>query len=97
MATASDTTPAAPANEREQALERIKKRRDFSAHLFVYMVINAAIWAVWAVTGAGYAWPLWVSGAWGVGLVLNAWDVYLRRPITEADIVREIDRLRPQH
>jgi len=27
---------------------------------------------------------------------LNAWDVYGRRPITEADIRREINRLRPQ-
>jgi hypothetical protein len=77
---------------RAEAVSRIKKRRDFSAHVMVYVIVNAALWLLWAVTGAGYPWPAWVSGAWGVGLVLNAWDVYLRRPITEADIQREIER-----
>jgi hypothetical protein len=82
---------------REEALQSLKKRRDFSAHVVVYVVINVALWGVWAVTGAGYPWPAWVSGAWAIGLVLNAWDLYGRRPITDADIRREIDRLRPQH
>ena len=82
---------------REQAIERLKKRRDFYNHLVVYIVVNAAVWTVWAVTGAGYPWPAWLSGLWGIGLIMNAWEVFLRRPITEADISREIDRLRPQH
>jgi hypothetical protein len=30
--------------------------------------------------------------AWGIGLVLSAWDVYWRREITEQDIRREIQR-----
>lgn len=79
---------------REQALQRIKKRRDLSAHFVSYIVINAALWAIWALTGAGYPWPVWVTGGWAVGLLLNAWDVYGRRPITETDIRREMDRLR---
>jgi len=29
--------------------------------------------------------------------LLNGWDVYFRRPITEGDIDREVDRLRPTH
>jgi hypothetical protein len=30
--------------------------------------------------------------AWGIGLVMNAWDVYGRREITEQDIQHEIER-----
>jgi hypothetical protein len=82
------------AEVREQALERLKKRRDLGAHLVSYLIINAALWGVWALTGAGYAWPVWVTGGWAIGLALNAWDVYGRRPITETDIRREMDRLR---
>ena len=82
---------------REQALERLKKRRDFVAHALTFVLVNAAVWVIWAATGAGYAWPAWLTGAWGIGLALNAWDAYGRRPITEADVRREIDRLRPQH
>jgi hypothetical protein len=82
---------------REQALDRLKKRRDFLGHLVVYLVVNGAVWVIWLVTGAGYPWPAWLSGAWAIGLVLNAWDVYGRRPISESDVRREVERLRPQH
>jgi hypothetical protein len=93
----SDNELERPSSEREQALTRIKKRRDFQTHLVSFVVVNAALWVIWAATGAGYPWPAWVTGSWGIGLVLNAWDVFLRRPITEADVTREIDRLHPQH
>jgi hypothetical protein len=83
--------------EHKQALARLKKRRDFQAHLVAFLVINAAVWVIWATTGQGYPWPAWLTGAWGIGLVLNAWDVYFRRPITEAEIEREISRLHPTH
>ena len=35
----------------------------------------------------------WVTGGCAIGLILNAWDVYLRAPITAAEVRREIDRL----
>jgi len=84
-------------NEREQALERLKKRRDFQAHVVTYLIVNAALWAIWAATGAGYPWPAWVTGGWGIGLLLNAWDVYMRAPITETDVQREMERGRHEH
>jgi hypothetical protein len=91
-----DTDQAAQLDDaHEQALQRVKKRRDFQNHLVAYVVINAAVWILWAVTGTGYPWPAWITGVWAIGLVLNGWDVYLRRSITEADVDREINRLRP--
>jgi hypothetical protein len=79
---------------RVQARKQVQKRRDFSAHLVAYVVVNAALIGVWAISGGGYFWPAWVLLGWGIGLVLNAWDVFLRRPITEADVDREIQRSR---
>jgi hypothetical protein len=43
--------------------------------------------------GSWYPWPVWVTLGWGVGLVFNAWDVYVRRPVSEADLRHEMDRL----
>jgi len=86
-----------PKTEREEARRRLEKQRDFRGHLVVYLVVNAAVWAIWAFTGAGYPWPAWMTGAWGIGLLLNAWDVYFRRPITERDVEREIERLHAGH
>lgn len=86
-----------PIGERAVALARLRKRRDFQNHLVAYVVINIAVWVIWATTGTGYPWPAWLTGIWGIGLVLNAWEVYLRRPITDADVDEEMRRLRPTH
>jgi hypothetical protein len=86
-----------PVAEREQALIQIKKRRDLQVHALSFVLFNAAVWVIWATTGAGYPWPAWITGLWAIGLLTNIWDVYVRRPITEADVRSEVDRLHPQH
>ncbi|MBT9393400.1 2TM domain-containing protein [Hymenobacter sp. NST-14] len=56
-----------------------KDRARFKASLFSFVVVNALLWALWAVTGREshpIPWPLWVSFFWGVGLVLKAIRVY---------------------
>jgi len=79
-------------SEREQVRKRLQERRDFGSHLVAYVVVNAALIVVWAMTGAGYFWPAWVLACWGAGLGLHAWEVFLRRPVTEADIDEELRR-----
>ncbi len=86
-----------PTDERERALVHLKKVRDLQGHMATYLVVNVAVWVIWAVTGAGYPWPAWVTGGWGIALLLNVWEVYGRAPITEADVQREMERLRHQH
>ena len=81
-------------DERQQARKRVEARRDFGAHLVSYLMVNAFLILVWAVTGAGYFWPIWVIGGWGVGLALHAWDMFLRKPVTEADVDAELTRQR---
>ena len=79
---------------REEARKRVTKKRDLGAHVVVYVVVNAMFVAMWAISGAGYFWPAWIMLGWGVGLMLNIWDVYFRRPVTEHDVDREMQRLR---
>ncbi len=79
--------------DREAARKRIEKRRNLQGGLVAYVVVNAFLVGVWAMTGRGYFWPAWVIGGWGVGMLLGLWD-YVRGPITEVDIARELDHLR---
>jgi len=37
-----------------------------------YLVINAMLIVIWALTGAGYFWPIWPILGWGAGLALAA-------------------------
>jgi hypothetical protein len=78
--------------DRDRARERLEARRDFGSHVAAYVVVNAFLIVIWAFTGAGYFWPVWILAGWGVGLVLHAWEVFFRRPITEADIDAELSR-----
>jgi len=79
---------------RENAIKAIKKKRDFWGHVAAYIIVNAFLVGLWYFTGAGYFWPGWVIGGWGIGVAFNAWDAYGRsgRPISETEIQREIDR-----
>jgi 2TM domain len=79
---------------RERAIAKLKKRSDFGAHLLVYLLVNAALVGIWAVTGAGFFWPAFPLLAWGIGVVMNAWDVYLRQPPSEDRIRQEMERIR---
>lgn len=79
---------------REQAIQSLKKKRDFKTHLLMYVLVNAMLVVIWAVTDSGFFWPVFVIGGWGIGLVGNWWDVYGRKPITEDEIRRETDRIR---
>jgi hypothetical protein len=78
---------------RELAKQRLQKRSDLGAHVVAYVLMNAMFTGIWAITGAGYFWPAWILLGWGVGLVLNVWDVFFRHPITDADIEREMKRM----
>ena len=95
---AEEVVAATPEGLREQALLRLKKRRDFKAHLVVYLLVNAVVWGTWAVIAAStqswWPWPVFLTLFWGIGVAMNAWDVYFRTPITEDELQREIERLR---
>lgn len=94
---ADEILASSPEGLRDQALRSLKKRRDLHTHAFAYLTINLLVWGVWLLIGMAadnwWPWPLWVTLGWGIGLAFNAWDVYVRRPITEAELAREIDRL----
>jgi 2TM domain len=92
--TSLDSTPTSEDSLREEAIKSLKKKQDFHGHVLIYVMVNALLWGIWALTGSGFAWPLLVTLGWGVGIVMNVWDVYLRRPIGEVEVRREIERLR---
>jgi 2TM domain len=85
--------PGAGQGLRERAIARLNQERDFGAHLFVYLVVNAFVIGIWAVAGAGFFWPVFLLFGWGIGLVLHAWEVYWRKPVSEDRIRREMERM----
>ena len=79
-------------DRREAAIRRLKARRGFRQHLAMYAVVNGFLVVIWAITGGGDFWPVWSMVGWGIGLALHGWGVYGERPITEAEIQREMEK-----
>jgi hypothetical protein len=80
---------------RLRATRNAYRKRGFRHHLRTYVLVNLLLVAIWAVTGADYFWPIWPILGWGIGIGFHAWGIYGRtKPVTEADISREMDRLR---
>lgn len=78
---------------RDRAIGQLKKKRDFRGHLLVYALVNTFLVVIWAITGAHFFWPIFPMVGWGIGVVMNAWDVYRPLEPDETEIRREMDRL----
>jgi hypothetical protein len=79
---------------RDRAVQLLRKKSDFGAHLLAYVLINGFLVGIWAVTGANFFWPVFPIMGWGIGVAFNAWDVYRRQVPTEEQIRREMESLR---
>jgi hypothetical protein len=79
---------------RDKAIKRLKKRRDFYGHLLIYFLVNGFLVVIWAiVTPDVFFWPVIPIAAWGIGVVMNAWDVYFAQDFDEDRIQEEIERM----
>ena len=83
-----------PTDLRQQAIASLKKKQAFRAHLVTYVCVNILLVVIWAASGGGYFWPVWPIAGWGLGVAINAWDVYGRKGLSEEQIERETERLR---
>jgi hypothetical protein len=84
--------PAEPVDlEQMQAVAQVQRWHDFKAHVGAYVLINAVLIVVWALTGGGAFWPGVSLAAWGLGLssqhFLNSF-----RPISVDGVRRELRR-----
>jgi hypothetical protein len=89
---------------RKEAVASLKRKRRFVENVVGYVTVNGVLWLIWALTDrssdGGMPWPAWVSAIWGFLLAMDAWKAFgpwprsLRRPISDADIEREMKRFR---
>jgi len=79
---------------RDRAVRRLKKRREFHAHILVYALVNTTLVMVWFLTGEhGFFWPIFPIAFWGIGVVMNGWDVYHGDDFSEEAIQREMHKI----
>ena len=89
---APDTSAPEGTDLRSRALARLQQKRAFRLHLLMYLLFNAVLVGIWALTWTGFFWPGIPIAAWGIGVVAHAYEVYGREP-TEEQIRREMERI----
>jgi hypothetical protein len=82
---------------RNFARQQLKKKQGFKNYLVVYAGVTGLVTTVWFLTSPGsYFWPIWVIFGMGIGAVATGLDAYgtnWSKPITEADVDAEVERL----
>lgn len=81
---------------RKAAVESLHRKRAFKQYLVTYLVINAAMVVVWAVSGRGSFWPVWVFFGTTIALVFSGWNAYGsgNRPITDEHVTEEMRKFK---
>ena len=80
---------------RKQAISSLKKKENFKRSLAAYVIVNAFLIVIWAISDSDSFWPIWVIGGWGLGLAFQAYDAYGRRStVSEAKVSEEMNRIR---
>ena len=97
---AASGQPAERSDLRLEAIQRLRKRRDFRTHLTAYVLVNFLLISIWLVVGitagAWFPWPVFPLLGWGIGLAFHIWDVYGPTQPTQEQIEREMRRLSQQ-
>lgn len=91
------TNPMTEEEIYRQARKRVEEKKGFLIHFAVYIIVNALLIIIWALTGDGYPWFAWPLGGWGIGLMFHFLGVYFFNKETDwerREIEREAQRIR---
>ncbi|MCC6615384.1 MAG: protein kinase [Anaerolineae bacterium] len=70
-----------------------KDRQDLLGHIGAYIGVNAGLWSIFALSGMGFPWPIFVSFFWGIGLVADIAEKS-RSGANQRAVEREVERER---
>ena len=51
---------------------RRDERAELREHVRTYLAVIALLVVIWALTGAGYPWPVWPALGWGIAVLSQA-------------------------
>lgn len=64
-------------NERyRRAKERVEEIKSFYSHLFIYIIVNLALFIINMLTSPHSLWFYWPLFGWGIGLLIHAFSVF---------------------
>ncbi len=59
-----------------RARERVEEIKSFYSHLFIYVIVNLALFIINMLTSPNSLWFYWPLFGWGIGLLIHAFSVF---------------------
>jgi len=79
----------------EEAGQRVKARKRFYGGLATYLIVNAVLIVIWALSGQGYMWFLWPLGIWGVFVLGDYLRVFVFRQGSDHQAIeKEVEKIK---
>jgi|WetSurMetagenome_2_1015567.scaffolds.fasta_scaffold105839_1 hypothetical protein len=91
--------PLSEAEIYQVARKRVEEKKGFYTHLASYVVVNAMLVIIWAITNPGYPWFIWPLAGWGIGVIFHFLGVFAFNKGTaweSKEIEKEAERLRKE-
>ena len=79
----------------EQARKKVKEKKRFYSGLITYLIVNAVLVVIWALSGRGYPWFLWPLGIWGAFVLGDFLRTFVfEKGSDEEAINKEVDKMK---
>ena len=79
----------------EEAAKRVKDRKRFYSGLATYLIVNAVLVVIWALSGRGYMWFLWPLGIWGVFVLGDYLRIFVFKQRSDASAIeKEVEKMK---
>ena len=77
---------------RTAAIARLHLKRNLRYQAAVFVILSIFFVVIWLASDRGFFWPIFPIAGFALALGGQAWSIYGSKPISEADIQREIDK-----
>jgi hypothetical protein len=78
-----------------EARERVSTKIGFYIHLFIYIIVNIALYLINRATYSEYQWFWWVLFGWGIGIVAHGVQVFIYLSnIRERMVAKELEKIK---
>jgi low affinity Fe/Cu permease len=82
----------------EEASKRVKEKKRFYNGLVTYLIVNAVLIVIWALSGRGYPWFLWPLGIWGAFVLGDFLRIFVfrNRESDQQAIEKEVEKIKKE-
>ena len=79
----------------EEARQKVRERKRFYRDLTTYLIVNAVLVVVWALSGRGYPWFLWPLGIWGAFVLGHFLRIFVfGNGSDQQEIEKEVEKIK---